>query len=191
LKKPAFILINGMPCTGKTTLGSYLARELSLPLVSKDGIKEVLYDTLGTLDRAWSQQLGSASMEILYYFIEAELRSGASFIAEANYHADLAGEKLIKLLSGKNQRVIQILCRTEPATLLDRYDRRAHSTDRHAGHLDLYNRADFAALVNKGEWPPVPIDCELLAVDTTHLDAEGYTELANRIRPLIDYQGGT
>ena len=47
MTKSLLIIINGAPCTGKTTLGRKLAKQLCLPFLSKDGIKEVLFDTLG------------------------------------------------------------------------------------------------------------------------------------------------
>jgi hypothetical protein len=50
--------VTGPPATGKTTLAERISRELGLPLVAKDAIKERLYDTVGAGDRAWSQRLG-------------------------------------------------------------------------------------------------------------------------------------
>ena len=37
-----------------------------MPYLSKDLFKETLFDTLGWDDRGWSQQLGSASMALLF-----------------------------------------------------------------------------------------------------------------------------
>ena len=59
-----FAIVTGPPGAGKSTLAEYLARELCLPLISKDGIKEILFDTLGWHDREWSKKLGHASFEL-------------------------------------------------------------------------------------------------------------------------------
>jgi adenylate kinase family enzyme len=62
------ILISGLPCTGKTTLARKIAQKFRLPLISRDDIKESLFDSLGWHDREWSKQLGVASYQLLYYF---------------------------------------------------------------------------------------------------------------------------
>jgi len=59
------VLVTGPPASGKTSLAQPLARHLGLPLLGKDTIKEVLFDSLGTGDRAWSRRLGAASYAVL------------------------------------------------------------------------------------------------------------------------------
>ncbi len=54
---PTLVLVTGAPGSGKTTLAMPLARHLGLPLITKDTIKEALFDTLGTGDHTWSQRL--------------------------------------------------------------------------------------------------------------------------------------
>ena len=62
---PVLLLVSGPPVAGKTTLARRLAAEFGLPLINKDGIKELLFDTVGTHDYAWSQNLGRASIALL------------------------------------------------------------------------------------------------------------------------------
>ncbi|SED18936.1 shikimate kinase [Streptomyces sp. TLI_105] len=48
----AFVIVSGLPASGKTTLGRRLATGLGLPLVDKDAILEFLYGSLGVGDEA-------------------------------------------------------------------------------------------------------------------------------------------
>lgn len=41
------ILIAGLPATGKSRFASYLQQRLNIPLLCKDSIKEILFDTIG------------------------------------------------------------------------------------------------------------------------------------------------
>ena len=68
--KQVLIIVSGPPASGKTTLSRRLAADLRLPLVQRDSFKEIMFDTLGWQDRAWSQRLGGASYELLYYALD-------------------------------------------------------------------------------------------------------------------------
>ncbi len=64
--RDAFVVVAGLPGSGKTTLARALAVELDLPLISKDTIKEALFDALGTGDLEWSKRLGRAAHLVMY-----------------------------------------------------------------------------------------------------------------------------
>ncbi len=66
MSRAMLVIINGAPGAGKTTLGRRLAKDLELPFLSKDDIKECLFGALGWSDRAWSMKLGRASVELLF-----------------------------------------------------------------------------------------------------------------------------
>jgi len=46
------IILSGIPGSGKTTFSDYLSKELGIPAISKDFIKEILFDDLGFQSRA-------------------------------------------------------------------------------------------------------------------------------------------
>lgn len=55
---PLFVVVSGPPASGKSTLAPVLARDLGLPLVAKDTIKDALMSELAVPDVEVSRQLG-------------------------------------------------------------------------------------------------------------------------------------
>jgi len=56
------ILVAGMPASGKSTIAVRISESLGIPMLSKDSIKEMLFDDLGFHSRAEKVQLGTAAM---------------------------------------------------------------------------------------------------------------------------------
>ena len=80
--KPLLILVNGLPGAGKTTLARRLAADLRLPVFSRDGIYETLYDALDGAAAGVPSLLGAASFALLYQSAGAVLAAGHPVIVE-------------------------------------------------------------------------------------------------------------
>ncbi len=50
------ILVTGIPASGKSTMAEYLSEALHIPVISKDKIKEILFDTVGFHSRTEKSQ---------------------------------------------------------------------------------------------------------------------------------------
>ena len=87
MDSPLLLIVTGLPCAGKTTLARRLALALNLPLVTKDDLKELLFETVGWTDRAWSKRLGQAAYESMSYFIDTQLAACYPLILECNFHS--------------------------------------------------------------------------------------------------------
>ena len=160
------IVVTGHPATGKTTIAEHLARELRLPVVIKDAIKEKLWDNIGAGDRAWSQRLGKAAVMELFRDIEAILDADVSVVAEANFSPEEAAPVLAGVAGRAGATVVQVVVAADEPVLRSRFEERACGEDRHACHLDAVVLAEVAT----GGWStPMKMELpgELIEVDTT------------------------
>jgi predicted kinase len=149
------VLVTGPPASGKTTLAQPLARDLGLPLLGKDTIKEALFDSLGTGDRAWSRRLGAASYAVLL----AVARELPAAVVDANFYSD-HGPGLLQAC----RRPIEVFCRCPAAEVERRFTRRAPA--RHPGHVDHVLDAQLKAALDGGVGP-LGLGGPVLEVDTS------------------------
>jgi predicted kinase len=129
--RSALVIIHGSPASGKTSLGLALAADLGIPCLSKDEVKEALFETLGAGDRSWSSSLSRASFAVLLRAGAAQLRAGRPCLLEGNWRAEHL-PALMSLAAGIELRSAQICCYADPAEI----ERRFRARQRHAGHLD-------------------------------------------------------
>ena len=61
------VLVTGIPAAGKSTMAEVLSERLKLSVISKDAVKELLFDNVGFQSREEKVNLGIASMEMMYY----------------------------------------------------------------------------------------------------------------------------
>jgi predicted kinase len=120
MPRPVMVVISGPPGVGKTVLAERLAEDLGLPLLNKDGFKEVLYDALGWTDLESSQRLGRAAMELLFHTAGRLLAAGVSLIVEANFSADLSRQEFKDLQTRHRAAACQILCSADPEVVAAR-----------------------------------------------------------------------
>ena len=109
--QPLLVIVNGRPCTGKTTLASMLSRHLGIPLFSKDAIKEKLGEVLGTEDRSASRRLGAAAIALMYQQAEIVLTSGLPAMIESPLTPKFAEKEIEELRSRTGCRILQIFLR--------------------------------------------------------------------------------
>lgn len=179
---PFFLIVSGLPCAGKTSIAERLAAALKLPLMTKDGIKELLFDSLGWKDRQWSKQLSRTSVELLLYIAENQLAAGNSLIIESNFQPDLA-EPQLRGLQVKTKAVFcQIFCHAEADELYHRFE--ARTGTRHPGHVDEQYLGEFHTVLANAQQAPLDLDCPAILVDTTDFQQVDFPALLKAVQDV-------
>ncbi len=128
------ILVAGMPASGKSTIAVRISESLGIPMLSKDSIKEVLFDDLGFHSRAEKVQLGTAAMHILYYAAAQLMKVGKPFILENNFE-DASIPGIMALLETHHYTAVTVRLTGDPEVIYRRFAARDLSNTRHRGHV--------------------------------------------------------
>jgi len=129
------LCVSGPPASGKTQLARALAGAYRLPLLSRDDLKELAFDTLGWSDRTWSRRLGALSYQLLFHATGLLLATGARFLLEANLYPQSV-QRLNRLLERHHAAAAQVHLTAPPEVLVGRYRQRPATGGRHPGHVD-------------------------------------------------------
>ena len=128
------ILVTGIPAAGKSTMAAFLAEQFGLSVISKDKIKELMYDDIGFCSREEKVKLGIASMNIMYYMAAQLMKNNQPFILENNFEK-ISREPLIEILERYSYTAITVTLTGNYSKIYERFVERNNSLDRHRGHV--------------------------------------------------------
>lgn len=156
MSSPRFVIVSGLPASGKTTLAEPLAQTLGIPLLSKDAIKEGLFETVGYGGLARSKTLSRVA--------DAEMmrmaRSLDGAVLDNFWHA----ETVEQLLAPLPRPIVEVFCHCDPDRAYKRFGERI----RHPGHADEERSAGAArtAFFTSAEKLPLQMLGPVVEVDT-------------------------
>ena len=128
------ILVAGLPAGGKSRFAAWLSARRALPMMSKDAIKERLFDAIGFDSRATKVRLGQAAELILMDFARTQLDAGRPFIVENNFES--ANEATWRELVARDGcQPVTVRFDGELAAIYARFVARERSPERHRGHV--------------------------------------------------------
>ncbi len=175
-----------------------ISERLKLPVISKDTIKELLFDHVGFQSRAEKVNLGIASMEIMYYAAGQLMKAGQPFILENNF--EYSSEHGIKNLLEKYQySALTITLTGDYKVIYQRFQERESSPDRHRGHVvnDCYpekkkdnlnalktetiSYENFVCGIEKRGFDAFWVDGKKIKVDTTDFSKINMEKLFSQI----------
>jgi predicted kinase len=188
MPKPLLIIVSGPPCSGKTRLGRWLAEALAIPIFHRDGLKEVLFDSLGWADLEWSQRLGGASYALIYHVTETLLRAGRSLAIESNFDPQFDSVRLRELAARCPYHALQIRCMAEGAVLFERFQQRVARGERHPGHLDHLNIERYEPIVRDGPGARndfLDLGGERIDIETTDFAALDEQRILAQVRAAV------
>jgi predicted kinase len=186
--QPLLIIVNGPPASGKSTLAEQVAAELGLPYVSKDALKEELFDSLGVIERTLTRKLGEASMRLLYTVAGSILDAGTGVVIEANFYHGVSEDDLSPIVA--RARAMMVHCDAPEETIKDRYVDRAESGERHPVHGSSKKLNDLEDHLEEGTFEPLALDIPVIRVDTTNGYDPSVAEIVSQIRSEVPVTRG-
>lgn len=189
------ILISGIPASGKSYFSEYLSCYLDVPSISKDNIKEILFDTIGFSSREEKIHLDDAATLSMLYCAECFMKHNKVFIMESNFDKK-SKPQLVELINQYNYKSITVSLTGEYTTIYKRLILRNKSSERHPGHIvnDYYPREvvekDYDAIsfenfvdeIEKREMDAFCVGDICLRIDTTRIKEVNWESVANVVK---------
>jgi predicted kinase len=177
------ILIAGMPGVGKTRFANYLSEKLQIALISKDKLKEIIWDKLhfDPSIQTESKKYSALAYDLSFHFCEILMRTSQPVIFESNF-IKLSGDIFQPMVQKYGYKVINVRFDGDPEVICKRFVEREISGERHPG-LTMYGSFDNVELFKEASqihrnfiYGDIIID-----VDVTDFSNISYSDLVEKI----------
>lgn len=139
------IIISGDLASGKSTLASALSKELNIPYLTKDSLKEIACDAIGYSNREENRNLSIAATDSMIYFFNQVAIVGGGLILEANFRNNEI-TKIKEIAEQNGYNVVLIMLFGDVNLLYQRFLDRL--PERHIAHKSLHLDKSFDDFAN-------------------------------------------
>lgn len=118
MPKPYLIVVTGRPGSGKTTFSRELGKEIFMPIISRDQIKEGYLHTFGKRHHELSEDINIAATSIFFENLLGLITNNVSIIAEAAFQHKIWSSMLEQFM--EKAQVYMLICKVDEKIALDR-----------------------------------------------------------------------
>ena len=181
--KPKCVIVTGRPGAGKSTLAAKLGRQLWMPVISRDEIKEGFVNTFGVKHDQLPPGTNGVVTEFFFDVVEQYLRNQVSIVIEAAFQHPIWATHIAAI---ENLSLpMFIICDVPGAVAASRHLQRGlDDANREFYHgdkrVEIYKQTGVIAAA--GEYQTPDFDCPTLHVDTSDEYAPEMDEVVRFIR---------
>ena len=136
--QPVFIIVSGLPGTGKSYFSQKLAEKIPLVILESDDLRKVLFSR-----PAYSQEESSYLFRICHSLIESLLKKGIPLVLDATNLAERNREYLYSISERLGIKLIIVRIVAPPEVVQERLQSRAHQpASRSDADWEVYRRME-------------------------------------------------
>ena len=163
--KPQCVIVTGRPGAGKSTLAAQLGRELWMPVISRDEIKEGYINTFGVKHDQLPPETNGVVTDFFFRIVAQYLENQISIVIEAAFQHPVWASCIVPI--EQLSRPIFIVCQVPGAVAASRHLQRGLAdSNREWYHgdkrVEIYRQTGAIApageyLAPDFEWPTLPV----------------------------------
>lgn len=127
VKRPVFIVLSGLPGTGKTYFAQKLVKKLPLAVLESDALRKVLFP-----QPSYTGRESARLFKACYYIIDKLLEAGISLILDATNLSERYRQKLYKIARRNKAKFILIQIEAPPEIVKKRLENRRREPFQHS-----------------------------------------------------------